>query len=39
VGHPPTIQKESDYFPFGGELVVSGTDINNYKFTGKERDA
>jgi RHS repeat-associated protein len=34
-----TIQKESDYFPFGGELVVSGTDINNYKFTGKERDS
>jgi RHS repeat-associated protein len=33
------IQKESDYYPYGGELVVSGTDSNNYKFTGKERDA
>jgi len=34
-----SIQKESDYYPFGGEMVVSGSDINNYKFTGKERDA
>jgi RHS repeat-associated protein len=34
-----TIQKESDYYPYGGELVVSGSDINNYKFTGKERDS
>jgi RHS repeat-associated protein len=33
------IQKESDYYPFGGEVVVTGSDINNYKFTGKERDA
>lgn len=33
------IQKESDYYPYGGEIVVSGSDINNYKFTGKERDA
>jgi RHS repeat-associated protein len=33
------IQKESDYYPYGGELAVSGTDPNNYKFTGKERDA
>jgi RHS repeat-associated protein len=32
------IQKQSDYFPFGGEVVVSGSDANNYKFTGKERD-
>jgi RHS repeat-associated protein len=32
------IQKESDYYPFGGEIAVSGTDSNNYKFTGKERD-
>lgn len=34
-----TIQKESDYYPYGGEIVVSGSDINNYKFTGKERDS
>jgi len=33
-----TLQKEADYYPFGGESVVSGSDINNYKFTGKERD-
>src|SRR5207248_1910987 len=24
---------------YGGEKVVTGSDINNYKFTGKERDA
>jgi RHS repeat-associated protein len=34
-----TVQKESDYYPYGGELLVSGSDPNNYKFTGKERDA
>jgi RHS repeat-associated protein len=34
-----TIQKESDYYPYGGELPVSGSDSNNYKFTGKERDS
>jgi RHS repeat-associated protein len=34
-----TIQKEADYYPYGGELLVSGSDPNNYKFTGKERDA
>jgi RHS repeat-associated protein len=33
------IQKESDYYPYGGEIVVSGSDINNYKFSGKERDS
>jgi RHS repeat-associated protein len=33
------IQEESDYVPYGGEVVVTGSDINNYKFTGKERDA
>lgn len=33
------IQKESDYYPYGGEIVVTGSDANNYKFTGKERDA
>jgi RHS repeat-associated protein len=33
------IQKEADYYPYGGELPVSGSDSNNYKFTGKERDS
>ena len=33
---PP--QEESDYFPYGGEMVITGGDPNNYKFTGKERD-
>jgi RHS repeat-associated protein len=34
-----TIQDESDYYPFGGERVVTNTDPNPYKFTGKERDS
>jgi RHS repeat-associated protein len=34
---PP--QEESDFYPYGGEIVVSGSDTNHYKFTGKERDA
>jgi RHS repeat-associated protein len=34
---PP--QEESDYFPYGGEIPISGSDPNHYKFTGKERDA
>jgi RHS repeat-associated protein len=34
---PP--QEESDYYPYGGEIPVSGSDSNHYKFTGKERDA
>jgi RHS repeat-associated protein len=29
---------ESDYYPYGGEMVISGGDANHYKFTGKERD-
>ena len=34
------IENESDYYPFGGERVVSQSVTNqNYKFTGKERDA
>jgi RHS repeat-associated protein len=34
---PP--QSESDYFPYGAEVPISGADANHYKFTGKERDA
>ncbi len=32
---------ESDYYPFGGERVISNTlaSANNYKFTGMERDS
>lgn len=33
------ILKEADYYPYGGEIVVAGSDGNNYKFTGKERDS
>jgi RHS repeat-associated protein len=35
---PP--ESESDYYPYGGEIVVSSPTIQdqNYKFTGKERD-
>lgn len=32
------IQQESDYYPYGGELVITGGDPNHHKFTGKERD-
>ncbi|HTD23493.1 MAG TPA: RHS repeat-associated core domain-containing protein [Terriglobales bacterium] len=33
------IKEESDYYPFGGERIVTDLGIgNNYKFTGKERD-
>jgi RHS repeat-associated protein len=34
---PP--QEESDYYPYGREIPVSGADSNHYKFTGKERDS
>ena len=33
------IQEESDYYPYGGEIAITNSDPNNYKFTGKERDA
>ena len=33
------IQKQSMYYPYGGEIPISGANFaNNYKFTGKERD-
>ena len=31
-------QDESDFYPFGGERVISSGVGNRYKFTGKERD-
>jgi RHS repeat-associated protein len=33
------IKAESDYYPWGGELQFVNNDSNDYKFTGKERDA
>lgn len=33
-----TIVEESDFYPFGGERVITDSLDNNYKFTGKERD-
>lgn len=34
---PP--QFESDFFPYGGEVPITGGDANHYKFTSKERDS
>ncbi len=34
-----TIKAESDYYPWGGELQFVNNDPNDYKFTGKKRDA
>src|SRR5260221_816187 len=33
-----TITKESDYYPYGGEIPIITGDSNRYKFSGKERD-
>lgn len=33
------ILNESDFYPYGGEMVITGSDSNRYKFTGKERDS
>ena len=30
---------DADFYPFGGERIVTNTCSQNYKFTGKERDA
>jgi RHS repeat-associated protein len=32
------VEEESDYYPFGTEVVVSGPGANELKFTGKRRD-
>jgi len=34
-----SITKESDYYPYGGEIPIITGDSNRYKFSGKERDA
>jgi len=33
------IKSESDYYPWGGELQFANSDLNHYKFTGKQRDS
>ncbi|MGH9556903.1 MAG: RHS repeat domain-containing protein [Terriglobales bacterium] len=33
-----TVKDESDYYPYGGERVITNQDPNQYKFTGSERD-
>ncbi|HEX3154955.1 MAG TPA: RHS repeat-associated core domain-containing protein [Candidatus Angelobacter sp.] len=34
-----TVEEESDYYPFGTEVIVTGPGVNELKFTGKERDS
>jgi RHS repeat-associated protein len=34
-----TVCYDADFYPYGGERVVTNTCQQNYKFTGKERDA
>jgi RHS repeat-associated protein len=33
------VEEESDYYPFGTEVIVAGPGVNELKFTGKRRDA
>jgi RHS repeat-associated protein len=33
-----SVEEESDYYPFGTEVVVTGPGANELKFTGKRRD-
>jgi RHS repeat-associated protein len=33
-----TILDYSDFYPFGGERIITSSSGNTYKFTGKERD-
>jgi RHS repeat-associated protein len=34
-----TIQDDSDFYPYGGQRIISSASGNTYKFTGKERDS
>jgi hypothetical protein len=34
-----TIEEESDYSPFGTETIITGSGVNKFKFTSKERDS
>jgi RHS repeat-associated protein len=35
----PTLCYDADFYPFGGERAYTTACVQNYKFTGKERDA
>jgi hypothetical protein len=37
VGAAGTVEEESDYYPFGTEVTVTGPGVNELKFTGKRR--
>src|SRR5580704_13828547 len=39
VNSSNTIQQETDYYPYGGEIPIIAGDSNRYRFTGKEHDA
>jgi len=39
VWGPGGTKQELDYYPFGGERVITNTLENHYKFTGMERDS
>jgi len=38
-GTDGSIEDDSDFYPYGGELVFKNNVPQNYKFTGKERDS
>jgi RHS repeat-associated protein len=38
TGSTGTILDQSDFYPFGGERILTSSSGNHYKFTGKERD-
>ena len=38
VARAVTVEEESDYYPFGTEVIVAGPGVNELKFTGKRRD-
>lgn len=35
----PTGEEESDFYPYGGEMLLCDRALQHYKFTGKERDS
>ncbi|MGH9773436.1 MAG: RHS repeat-associated core domain-containing protein [Candidatus Acidiferrales bacterium] len=37
--HPERSRRNADFYPYGGERVVTNTCQQIYKFEGKERDA
>ena len=36
--YPERSRRNGDFYPFGGERIVTNTCTQNYKFEGKERD-